>query len=104
MYRYSDSFKIKMKEHRKYVVKAIELGVNMLDDDLTQENLSPWVNYVEEIIKSCVHGSPRSNAYIVFLELKLQIECNKKITPSRTLKLYLDYLFNVHETIELILS
>lgn len=99
------SNRTQMKEKRKYVKQAIKNGIDLMDNtDLTHEIVSMWLEYAEEVIKLCVVDDARSNAYVLFLELKVGIEPNKKIPPINRLRAYVDFLFEVYQAYELLIS
>lgn len=89
------NYQNQLKKNRKLVIKAIQLGVELMrkQNDLTNEFLFEWVNYTEEVLKVCV-GNSQSNIYIHFLELKIELEL-LNVEPVVKISNYIEYLFNV---------
>lgn len=99
MYAYSDynygyNQKKQIQENRKYLIKSVELGIDLMrNDNLSNELISNWLDYTEEVLKLCV-GNSQSNIYIMYLEFKIKIESNN-IQPIQKVNAYLEYLFEV---------
>lgn len=65
----------------------------MRNDNLSNELISNWLDYTEEVLKLCV-GNSQSNIYIMYLEFKIKIGSNN-IQPIQKVNAYLEYLFEV---------
>lgn len=93
-YNFIDTSQIKY--NRKLILKAMDNCVELMEkENLNDDMVASWVEYVGEILKLCVKNT-QSNIYIVFLELKVTIESNN-VKSFDKLRAYMDFLFEILE-------